>query len=443
MIGSAVQNLITLTDTIFLGRVGEIELGAIGLVGVFYLMIASIGYSFSKAGQIMIARRMGAQELHKIGTIYYSMLAFALSLALVLFLFMQFGGDHFFALFINNKDIYTACIAYLDYRSFGIFFSYAGVIIVALYTGVARTQVIIYNALVLGIANTILNYGLIFGKWGLPEMGIAGAGLASTIAEGIAFIVFIVYILLDKQNRAYGLFGIPKTAKQVTNLDGTKEKTSTINLDIIKAQLKLSTPIVLQSVVGMGSWFIFFIIIEDMGKTELAVSNIMRAVYLLFMIPCWGFASSINTLASNLIGKNKMNEVFSVTTKTAILSFVVTMFCAVSMLIAPEIVLRVGTDNMDLIQQSIRLTGILTAILALFSIGAIYFNGLVGTGATNQALLLQIICVIFYLVYIYVVVHQLGCSLEIAWLAEFYYWIISLTTSIWYLRSNKWQNIQV
>ena len=81
MIGSAVQNLITLTDTIFLGRVGEIELGAIGLVGVFYLMIASIGYSFSKAGQIMIARRAGEGELSKIGAIYFSMMAFALSLA--------------------------------------------------------------------------------------------------------------------------------------------------------------------------------------------------------------------------------------------------------------------------------------------------------------------------------------------------------------------------
>ena len=426
MIGSAVQNLITLTDTIFLGRVGETELGAIGLVGVFYLMIASIGYSFSKAGQIMIARRIGANEADKIGPIYYSMLAFALSLAFVLFLFMQFGADYFFALFINNKDIYNACIAYLDYRSSGIFFSYAGVIIVALYTGVARTQVIIYNAVVLGIVNTVLNYGLIFGQWGFPEMGIAGAGFASTIAEGTAFIVFILYILWDKQNRAYGLFKFPQ-----------------IDVSIIKAQLKLSMPIVMQSVVGMGSWFIFFIIIEDMGKTELAISNIMRAVYLLFMIPCWGFASSINTLTSNLIGKNKTEEVLSVTTKTAILCFVVTMVCTSSMLIAPDFVLRIGTDNPVLIQQSLRLTGVLTAILALFSIGAIYFNGLVGTGATNQALLLQIGCVVFYLTYIYVVVHLLDCSLETAWMAEFYYWIISLATSFWYLRSGKWKSIQV
>ena len=426
MIGSAVQNLITLTDTIFLGRVGKIELGAIGLVGVFYLMIASIGYSFSKAGQIMVARRVGSKKLDEIGPIYYSMLAFALSLALVLFLFMQFGASFFFGLFINNKDIYTACIAYLDYRSFGIFFSYAGVIIVALYTGVARTQVIIYNAVVLGIVNTILNYGLIYGKWGFPEMGIAGAGLASTVSEGIAFSVFIVYMVWDKKNRLYGLFKFPR-----------------IDLTIIKLQLKLSTPIVLQSVVGMGSWFIFFVIVEDMGETELAISNIMRAVYLLFMIPCWGFASSVNTLVSNLIGKNKLEEVFWVTTQTAILCFSVTMICALALFLFPDIILRIGTDNPDLIEQSLRLTGVLTAILALFSVGAIFFNGLVGTGATNQALMLQIVCVVFYLIYIYVVVHLIGCSLETAWMAEFYYWIISLATSVWYLWSARWKNIKV
>ena len=109
----------------------------------------------------------------------------------------------------------------------------------------------------------------------------------------------------------------------------------------------------------------------------------------------------------------------------------------------PDIILRIGTDNPDLIEQSLRLTGVLTAILALFSVGAIFFNGLVGTGATNQALMLQIVCVVFYLIYIYVVVHLIGCSLETAWMAEFYYWIISLATSVWYLWSARWKNIKV
>jgi len=148
-------------------------------------------------------------------------------------------------------------------------------------------------------------------------------------------------------------------------------------------------------------------------------------------------------LVSNLIGREKIEEVFSIITKTAILCFTVTMACAATMFIAPEFVLRIGTDDMQSKHESTRLTGVLTAILALFSVGAIYFNGLVGTGATNQALLLQTICVIFYLMYIYLGVRFFDCSLEAAWMAEFYYWIISLASSIWYLRSGRWKDIKV
>ncbi|MCP4437789.1 MAG: MATE family efflux transporter [Aureispira sp.] len=426
MIGSAVQNLITLTDTIFLGRVGEVELGAIGLVGVFYLMIASIGYSFSKAGQIMIARRVGEGDLEKIGVITYSMGAFALFLATILFFFMQFGSRWFFGLFVDSQEIYEACIAYLDYRSIGVFFSYIGVVAIALYTGVARTTVIIYNALMMGVSNMVLNYGLIFGEWGFPEMGIAGAGLASTIAEILATTIFIGYIILDKHSKSYKLLQLPK-----------------IDVGIIKAQLKLSTPIVLQSVVGMGSWFIFFILIEDMGKTELAISNLMRAVYLLLMIPCWGFASGTNTIVSNLIGKNKLDLVFPAVSKVALLCFVVTMICGSSLLIAPNTMLKIGTDNLFLIEESKRLIWVLLLTLALFSVGAIYFNGLVGTGATNQALVMQVISVCIYLGYLYWAVEIIHCSLEMAWMGEIYYWIATLAMAIWYLRSTRWYNIKV
>ena len=84
-------------------------------------------------------------------------------------------------------------------------------------------------------------------------------------------------------------------------------------------------------------------------------------------------------------------------------------------------------------------------ILALFSVAAIYFNGLIGTGATNQALYLQILGVVFYLTYIYIVVKwlQLEPRLELAWMAEFFYWILTLILAVWYLKSERWRNVKV
>lgn len=426
MIGSAVQNLITLTDTIFLGRVGEVELGAIGLVGVFYLMIASIGYSFSKAGQIMIARRVGEKELSAVARITHSMLTFAFLLATFMFIGIKLGSFYFFSLFVKDQMVLDACLAYLDYRAYGVFFSYIGVIIIAFYTGISRTRVIIYNAVVLGIVNTGLNYGLIFGNWGLPKMGIAGAGLASSIAEAIAFLVFVVFIAFDKETHKMNVLNRLQ-----------------VDWKTIKQQLNLSLPIVLQTVVGIGSWFIFFIIVERMGTTELAVSNIVRSVYLVFMIPCWGYASGVNTIVSNLIGQGKITEVMPAASKTAFLCFGTTMLFALSLILFPEVVLSISTDNTVLIQKAISLTFPLLIIVAVFAVGGVFFNSLIGTGATTQALRLQILSAVLYLVYLYIITSVLEGGLVDIWYAELYYWVVILLLSLWYLRSGRWKKIQL
>ena len=108
-------------------------------------------------------------------------------MAISLFLFMQYGCTYFFTLFVDSKEILDKSMEYLEYRSWGVFFSYTGLAVIALYTGIARTKFILVDTMILGIVNIILNYGLIFGRLGLPEMGMAGAGLASTIAEIAAF----------------------------------------------------------------------------------------------------------------------------------------------------------------------------------------------------------------------------------------------------------------
>ena len=429
MVGSAVQNLITLTDTFFLGRVEgkEVEyLGAIGLAGVFYLLITTIGYSFTKAGQIMVARRLGADSNEEIGVITHAMVAFSLLLALVMFLLMKFGGKAFFGMFVSDPDVYRSCIEYLDYRSYGVFFSYMGVVAVSLYTGIARTNVIIYNAIIMGLTNVFFNYGLIFGNLGMPEMGIGGAALASTLSEVVAFTIFLIYMIFDKKIRVYNIFQNPK-----------------IDVKIISAQIRLSIPMILQTFASLGSWFIFFALIEQMGKNELAVSNIIRTFYMMFMIPAWGFSSGINTIVSNLIGKKQLRDVMQAINKTAILCFAVTMSLSLSLVFFPDFMLRCVTKDESIFPAAKELIWVLNVILALYSISVIYFNGLVGTGATKIALYIQVSCVMLYMIYVYVVVGMLKSSLELAWMAEAVYMISSMVVSVIYLRSNRWLKIKI
>ena len=102
ILGSAGQNIVALTDSMFLFYKSEEDFAAIGYVGVFYLVIAAIGYGFSKGGQVMIARRMGEGKPEEVGRNFFDMLYFELALALLMFLFMQFGCPYFFKLFIKS-----------------------------------------------------------------------------------------------------------------------------------------------------------------------------------------------------------------------------------------------------------------------------------------------------------------------------------------------------
>ena len=103
MLGSAAQNVIALSDAVLLYHRGEVEFAAIGFVGVFYITIAAIGYSFSRGGQIIIARRMGEGRPEAVGHVFHTMLLFELALAALMWAFMRFATPWFFHLFLDHS----------------------------------------------------------------------------------------------------------------------------------------------------------------------------------------------------------------------------------------------------------------------------------------------------------------------------------------------------
>ena len=425
IIGSLGYNIVAATDTFFIGRAGnQVALAAMGLVSAFYLMITLIGLSFSRGGQILIARRIGEKKWREVGFITQNMLYFQLILAAVFYVLLKFFNYEILNLFINSPEVLTACEGYLFYRIDGIFFGYGGLTAIALYSGVGRTNIIIYNTLVLGVVNVALDYVLVFGYYGFPEMGIEGAGMASAIAEVVAFFTFVIYALWDKQSKRYKLFHLPR-----------------INWDLIKTQFTLSTPIALQSGVGLFSWFIFFSLIEKLGTEELAISSAIRVIYLLFSVAAWGFGSGTSTIVSQLIGSNRKNEVFWTTTKIMLVCVGITAIQGSLLLFAPEKVMLLVTDDLEIINASIDLIYMLFFIQLGVAAYTIFYNAIVGTGAISVGLSINVITAIIYISYIYYAVIYKE-SLLMAWSSEFIFSVMVLSISSWYLFTNRWQKVR-
>ena len=134
--GSVAQNLINITDTAFLGRVGQVALGAGAIGGIFYLVSSMLCWGFGIGTQIIIARRNGEQAFTDIGKTFQHGFYFQLPLALVLFSLMQFFSGDILPLIIKSDAVYQATSEFIGYRSYGIFFAAINMLFRGFYIGI-------------------------------------------------------------------------------------------------------------------------------------------------------------------------------------------------------------------------------------------------------------------------------------------------------------------
>ncbi|NQY67206.1 MAG: MATE family efflux transporter, partial [Flavobacteriales bacterium] len=273
ILGGVAQNIVNVTDTAFLGKFGEIPLAAAGNGGIFYMVIIMAGMGFTAGGEILIGRRNGENNAKEIGKIFSHLVYCLLALSVIFFLISKFSIPHLINAVSKSKEIAQYTIEYLDYRIWGVFFSFLCFAFRAFFVGITETKILITNTAIMGIVNVILDYALIFGELGMPMMGVAGAAIASVIAEVIAFIHFFWYTSrID--HKKYHLF-----------------KFTRIKTNIVNQISKVATPIMVRNFISLTSWLIFFLIIEQIGERELAVSHIARSFYMVLIIPLWGFSA--------------------------------------------------------------------------------------------------------------------------------------------------------
>lgn len=427
IIASLGHSAIGAMDTFFLGRLGDATyLAAVGLVAPLYMMITLVSLALARGGQIMIARRLGAGKFAEIGLISRNMFYFEIALAIAVFIIIQLFGYHILASFVDSSELLQLCLDYLDYRIWGVFLGCAGAAFISLYTGVARTKIIIIASAVIAITNGIFNYGLIFGELGMPQMGMSGAGLASAIAEGFGFLTFLWFAIRDKNSTKYTLF-----------------KRSNIDFDQIKQQLRLSTPIALQNFLSLLSWVVFFGLVENLGKLPIAVSSVMRVMYLFLGAIAWGVGSGTNTIVSILIGNQQHQRVMPMLHKITILTVVLSAIAGSFLLFFPNYIIQAITDESSVIQGTIPMMPMIFILLINLAIYTIYYNGIIGTGDIKRALWITTLSVASYIIYVTIVVKIMMLNLYWAWSAEIVYGIITLSLSLFYLKKAKWQKVKV
>ena len=282
LISLIMEQLIGMTDTAFLGRVGEVELGASAIAGVYCMAIFVAGLGFGLGSQIIIARRNGEGNYKETGNIFYHGVYFLLGLAVVIIALSEMISPWALHRMVSSPEIADAAMDYVRWRLVGFIFAFVTVMFRAFYVGTTQTKTLTLNSIVMVLSNVVFNWILVFGHLGFPALGIAGAAIGSTLAELVSLIFFIVYTIRKTDCEKYGLN---------RRIDFSWSKLGGI--------LSISVWTMIQNFLSVSVWFIFFLCVEHLGERALAVSNVVRSISGFV----WVFASAFSSTCGNEAGQ--------------------------------------------------------------------------------------------------------------------------------------------
>ena len=427
LVALVMEELLGMTDTAFLGRVGEVELGASAIAGVYFTILYMLGFGFSIGVQIIIGRRNGeagesGTGYESIGRVFWQGVWFLTALAVITMALSYLLSPPLLRGLMKSQNIYEASVVYVNWRIPGLLFAFMTALFRAFYVGVCETRSLTWNSLVLVVSNIFLDWVLIFGHLGAPAMGIKGAALASTIAEGISLLFFVVWAFFTADKK----YGLQKMVRPVW--------------EELKHIFSTASWVMLEYVLNVSVWLLFFLFIEHLGEEQLAIANIVRSISEVPFVFSAAFASTAATLVSNIIGEGHPEGVVPIIRRVLMLCVVTMVPLLAVFAIFPHQIIGLFTDIPSLIQGSVPTLWVMCAAALLTLPWNVYLQSVAGTGNTRICLRFDVVALCIYAVYCTIIIGILKSDIALCWTADGVYALCIWIQCVVYIHREKWRD---
>lgn len=428
--------LMNLADTAMVGRLGVEQLAAISMSSLFFYIFAVLVWPISIGAQAISSRRFGklndspAPDKENLYIFTGQVLDNAIITGAILGIvgIIALGAAPMvLTLLIKDKTLLPYSLGYLSimrwvFPIIGITSAFTGFL-----SGIRSTKIIMITTLIPNFLNIFLNYLFIFGKFGMPVMGIKGAALGTLLANGTAPIILIIYILNSKSIQKYQVFHFKK-----------------LDLIMIKKIVKFSYPAALQNGAAFAIFLLYQSMVGGIGTVYLAATHIVFSMYRINKTIAGGLARGASILTGNALGVNdykKANEIIIAMEKIAA---VVGLLILGSVLIFPQYIVSIYTTD----EQTITIGIIALRFFAIFffaevmgfSLEIIFQN----IGWSKYVLMSEVITnVLFILTMTWLTTSVFSFGIYGAWLSFGLYQLFHALILIFGYFSKKWEKIVI
>lgn len=338
-------------ETLFLAHLSPDVLAAGALVSWLFGTFASILFGILSSINILVAHKFGEEDHKGISFIVRDGLWLALILVLPAFT-LFWNMSPIFLLFGQNPAVVSLAQAYLHALAWGLLPNFIMIVLLDAIIGLGHAKLILKFTILSTLLNITTSYLLIFGKFGLPALGIAGAGWGMTLSNWISVIVLISYLVMNKTYQPYfsQLFKLTKPFYFVE-------------------LLRVGTPMGLMYCIEVAFFFVLTLIMGIFGNQFMAANQVALQYLGALMTIIFSLAQAITVRMGHLLGAGDVKSASGTALAGISMAFLLMFLVAIVFWTAPDYLVSIDFDsqkaeNFEIIHLAIQFL----AVSAIFQI---------------------------------------------------------------------------
>ena len=348
--GHLAQIAIGVTDTVMLGWYGVDALAAVTLASSYFFVLFLMGAGFAFAVMPMVATFDAEDDEISIRRVTRMGLWLSLAYAVVIMPFMIWS-EALLLLMGQTETVAADAQNYLRIAGYGMFPWLVAMVVKSYLAALERTQVVFWIAVLATLCNGLINYALIFGNWGAPELGIAGAATASLVTQAIGMVGIV----------AYALYVLPHHQLFV--------RFWKVDWEMLSRVFRLGVPIGFTGLSETGLFAATAVMMGWLGTVPLAAHGIaLQCASITFMLHL-GFSNVATIRAGNAYGRGDRDHLARGARVVFIMSLITAVLTSVVFLVWPEPLVLVFMQSSEPARDQIVAIGVgLLAMAALFQL---------------------------------------------------------------------------
>lgn len=285
----AVNVGVNMMDTVMLGSFGEVQLSASSLANQYYSFFTILCMGIIGGSSVLAAQYWGAGDKKKVRETFSMALRLTLAVALFFMFLTLFFSRQIMRIYTPETAVIEQGVRYLKITTFIFVMHGLSLVAAQLMRSVGQAKLGMVSSLIAFFVNVAANYTFIFGKFGAPQMEIAGAALGTLIARAVKFLVIFGYLLfVDK-----------KLGLRIKHLLRSPSKL------FYRNYFRLGAPVLVSdSLLGLGSTLVS-VILGNMGAAVVASNAICQVLDRLFTVVIQGVSSASGIIIGNTIGRGE------------------------------------------------------------------------------------------------------------------------------------------